>query len=646
MVRDQPEHVPREAHSPLSLTGILSLAVWFGLTAGLGEVLLRGLLKFGFGQLLRTPLQFVWMAPAANIVLFTIVGTALLAASRMYCPLRSLRAILIVFSFLTLLAWTLLIPRLSPWAALLLSAGVALQLSSRVQRWTGAGSVMGMAAAVLLLALGVNGAIVLRERAALADLPEGRTDAPNVLFILWDTARSKSLSLYGHVQRTTPNLEQLANRGVTFAKAISTSPWTLPAHASMFTGRLPHETSAAWYSPLDDTHPTLAERLRDEGWVTGAFAANVLYVDWEHGLARGFTRFEDYRVTPGQIIVASSLGGRILRGGGGWTPGLLRNLLGHHNHFIGRKSADQVNSSFLSWLDERDGERPFFAFLNYFDAHLPYDPPAPFDTMFGPARRKTTFVERLERQIERRNSWNMSDEDLAAEVLAYEASIAYLDDRLGVLLESLDRRDRLDNTLIIVTSDHGEEFGEHGMFEHGSNLYFEQTHVPLVISLPGAVPEGLVIDEPVSIRDLAATVHDIVGADPASPFPGAPLARFWIGTSQTDTLPVFSELVPGRHPDDRMVSVLAEGFQYIRNPDDTIELYDIVRDWSEQNDLAGSTDATRVIASVRRAAETFTACTAFGCCCTLPPGLFPPAARTGPDSTASDHDPVPPAIRE
>lgn len=611
--------------SRTSVKEILGLALWFGLATGLGEVAIRGVQKFGLGQLLRTPIQFVWMAPVANVVLFAGAALVVWLASLFLPRLRTARFVALLLSFLMFLAWLLLIP-LNIWAILLLSAGLAWRLSPPLSGWSALrrpfrGAALG-AAIVLLLAVGLNAALYANERAERARLGEARSGVPNVLLIIWDTVRAESLSLYGRNLPTTPNLERLAARGVSFAKAISTSPWTLPAHASLFTGRLPHETSAAWYTPLDDTHMTLAERLGTDGWATAGFAANDLYVDWEHGLARGFVHFEDYRITPGQVMLASSLGERILTGGGGWTPGLLRTLLGHHHKYIGRKWADQVNSALLDWLDAKEPDRPFFAFLNYFDAHLPYDPPAPFATMFGPPRRTTTFPERLRNVWEGRGKWDLSDEDLAAEVRAYEASVAYLDDRLGRLLDSLSERGLLENTLVVVTSDHGEEFGEHGSFEHGGNLYFEQTHVPLVFSWPGRLPEGIVIDTPVSIRDVPATIDRLARDEARRTFPGSSLTRFWEASGSPRASPVVAELVPGHEADQRMTSVIAAGFQYIADIDGAIELYDMKEDWSELNDLASTPGADTIVERVRMSAESFTSCDSSGCCCTLPPGLF------------------------
>ncbi|MCI0434908.1 MAG: sulfatase [Gemmatimonadetes bacterium] len=603
---------------------LLLVAGWAGLFTGLGEVALHAGKKYVLGDVLRISEQFVWMAPVADFVLFLLAAVLLLAAGLLWPRLRGARPVLFVFTFLCLLAWVLLPWRISAWAGLLLSAGIAWQLSGVLARRIGpiATRVRRIApvlvTTVVILAGVVNGARVLDERRALAALPDAAGGGPNVLLIIWDTVRAASLSLHGHDRGTSPNLERLAARGVTFEMAIAPTSWTLPSHASMFTGRLPHQMSAAWYRPLDATHATVAEALAGLGYRTGGFAANTLYVDWEHGLARGFTRFESYRITPGQIMVSSSLGARLLRGQGGWTVSVFRRLLGQRHRYIGRKSAEQVNADFLEWLDGQPADRPFFAFLNLFDAHLPYAPPAPYDTLFEPGRPRTTFSDRVRHEFERQNFWDMPAAELAAEIAAYEGGIAYLDAQLAVLLDALERRGVLDNTLVIVTSDHGEEFGEHGDYEHGTNLYLEQTHVPLVVFLPGVVPEGVRVTEPVSLRDIAATILDFTGRLAPS-FPGVTLASYWDGAGQPGGGPVVSELAPGRNPDRRMRSLFADGFHYIRNIDGSVELYDFRSDPAESTDLGAQGEYSGVLGRLGPALDAVSICDAFGCCCDSPP---------------------------
>src|SRR5262249_1413595 len=135
-------------------------------------------------------------------------------------------------------------------------------------------------------------------RSSLGRRPAPPRGAKNVLLIVLDTVRAQSLSLYGYSRDTTPNLRRIAARGVRFDQALSTAPWTAPSHASMFTGRWPHELSIGWSRPLDATHPTLAEFLSARGYKTAGFVANTTYCSYETGLDRGFARYDDYDVTP------------------------------------------------------------------------------------------------------------------------------------------------------------------------------------------------------------------------------------------------------------------------------------------------------------------------------------------------------------
>ena len=142
---------------------------------------------------------------------------------------------------------------------------------------------------------------------------------------------------------------------------MATAPWTLPSHAGMFTGRWPHELSADWFHALDSTHPTLAETLRARGYNTAGFVANTLYCGSETGLSRGFNHYEDYSISPGELLLSSSLGRTIA------NNSRLRQLTGYHN-IVNAKDAATVNADFLDWVSRN--QRPFFAFLNYFDAHI------------------------------------------------------------------------------------------------------------------------------------------------------------------------------------------------------------------------------------------------------------------------------------
>ncbi len=445
------------------------------------------------------------------------------------------------------------------------------------------------------------------EHRAVSALPPAPASAQNVLLIVWDTVRASNLSLQGYSRPTTPNLERLAGRGVRFDLAFSTSSWTLPSHASLFTGRWPHELGVDWKSPLRDDVPTLAESLASHGYETAGFAANLDYCSRETGLARGFTHYEDFPidvydaftryVALGHRIEISSwalvLDRLLEKGFGRWFDLVPRSM--EHT-----KNAAALDEAFLGWLTRRrDNRRPFFAFLNYNDAHSPYEVPDRSTPGFGlqPASssdRRTLL------------QWNALDKsrlaysDVRMAVDVYDDCISYLDRRLGMLLQELSRRGVLDNTVVIVTSDHGEHLGDHLLFFHGCSLYRQLVQVPLVIVDNKSVPSGRVVAEPVSLCDLPATVIDLLGLGRDSPFPGQSLTRFWRRPSQVVVSPANPLLMEtgkpelltnqGREPAAKgpMKSLIARGMHYIRSADGFEELYMLNADPEERINMAGA----------------------------------------------------------
>lgn len=313
----------------------------------------------------------------------------------------------------------------------------------------------------------------MAEDLALSKKRPAFLSAPNVLLIVLDTVLAASLSLYGYERTSSPHLEQFARTGVRFDHALSTAPWTLPSLASMFTGHYPHELSADWERPLDASKPTLAEVLRSRGYRTAGFVANSLYCSRSSGLNRGFSYYEDFTLSPGQLVASSSLGRMIAN-----NPNT-RRIIGYPD-VLGRKRASGLNANFLNWLSSWDRARPFFVFLNYFDAHSPYLPPEPFDELFGPKKPR--------RNPNLAAEWQWTSEDVQAERDAYDRSIAYIDYHLGVLFDELEARGALENTLTIIASDHGEGFGKHRVMGHGNSIYLSSIHVPLLISCPRACP--------------------------------------------------------------------------------------------------------------------------------------------------------------
>jgi arylsulfatase A-like enzyme len=479
----------------------------------------------------------------------------------------------------------------------------------------------------LVLAAGILGGAWLRERrAAGRPLPPG--DAPNILLITLDTVRADHLSLYGYERPTSPTLEWLAQRSIRFEEAHATAPWTLPSHASMFTGRWPHELGVNWDRPLDGSFPTLAEYLGSRGYATAGFVANTISCSYDRGLDRGFTHFEDYvleQLMPLRtawlidqglqaIYEVGTLVGRTFDIGP-FRPSKESWL---SSYFVAwkRKDAGTINRAFLDWLARRrQPGRPFFAFLNYYDAHTPYVLPLGARYAFGlKPRRPVDFLFLIE-------YWEQVDKlklPPAFRMLArdsYDNCVAYLDRRLAELFAELQRRGELDRTLVIVTSDHGEAFGEHDLFEHGVSLYRPEIHVPLLVMLPGLNRSSGLVRETVSLRDLPATIVDLADFKAGSPFPGASLASLWRdsppGSGPTPMPEAIFELPSpdpldqnqGRSPARRGALVAwAEGpFVYIRNEGDgSEELFNQREDPAERRNLAGEQAMQPILERCRR----------------------------------------------
>jgi arylsulfatase A-like enzyme len=590
----------------------LLLAVWFGLLTGFGEVSLLSIKKFLLHQHIRFGPHIAWMTPLADLLLFSVIGLIIFGIAWRWPRRVSLRGATLVFAFFGFLSLLLMYVPMHMLARVLLALGLGVQAArltaahavgfDRLVRRTAG----WMLALVLALAVGIHGLQWNSEQRALSKLPPASPGAPNVLLIVMDTVRARSLSLHGYDRATTPNLERLAGKGVVFDMALASAPWTLTSHSSMFTGRLPHELSAGWTTPLDATYPTLAEVLSAHGYRTAGFVANTYYCGYEFGLDRGFLHYEDYVVSPEEFVVSSSLGREIA------FNARVRQRLGFYD-VLTQKDAAKVNGDFLSWLSSRN-DRPFFAFLNYFDAHEPYQSPEPFDSGFGmKAMRKNYLINHETRRGLRKDWQQMSPQEVQSELDAYDNAIAYIDHNLGQLFDELGKRGVLDNTLVIITSDHGEQFGEQSgerrLFVHGNSLYLSLLHVPLLVVYPSQAPSGVRVAKPVSLRDLPATVLDLIGIEER--FPGNSLARYWDESAATGgSNEVISEINRASWGEEwypavkgDMKSLVKDRYHYIRNGDGSEELYDFEKDPLERDDLAGYEQGDRILGQLRSRLE-------------------------------------------
>lgn len=587
------------------IPGPLVLASWFGLATGFAEAAILTVRTVFLNQILNTTPDAVWMAPVANALLFLVLGSGVWLGTRCFGKPLTWQVPFGVFAFLGFTTVLLGFQRLHVGAALLLAAGLAVQGTRFASRRfdgtcrTVRRTLLPLVGLVAIVALGLYAWRLVSERRAISLLPDSRAAAPNVLLLILDTVRAQNLSLHGYSRQTTPYLEEYSKEGVKFDAAIASSSWTLPSHGTMFTGRWSYEMSAGWRTPLDDEYPTLAEVLQQHGYQTAGFVANLIYGQAEFGLDRGFLHYEDYSTSIGESVLSTSVLRRASH-----SP-LVRRLIGHYD-VLGRKSAADINSDFLRWLD-RSSDRPFFAFLNYMDAHEPYLPPSPFDTLFGPIDEgRYAFFRFWQHEGSRINKNRMSPQEIQSEVNAYDGALAFLDEQIERLIGALRQRGVLQNTLVIVTSDHGEHFGEHGVFAHGTHVYMMTQHVPLIMVFPGHAPAGKAVTDPVSLRDLPATIMSLIGSREASTFPGTSLTRFWHTPDDSTLLPepILAEVresqEKGRPPPKYTRSLVSGPFQFIRSADGREELYDLRRSDRTAVDPSTSQELQELLMAFRR----------------------------------------------
>jgi len=566
--------------------GGLAIAAWFALAAGLVEAALTYVpivdLFLRHQNAWMGP-DRIWMPAVANLVWFLVPAALVLLVGR-FLPDRVRDALIMgVPAFLAPLSLLVIYSRLHQAAAALLALGVAVQFVRVVQpRREGLErlvrrTLLPLAVVVVaLIAWRVVGTPI-RERRAIANLPAAAAERPNVLLIILDTVRGFSLSLYGHPSPTTPALTAWATGGAVFERAIAPAPWTLPSHASMFTGRYPSELSADFRAPLDDTYPTLAEVLQRSGYATGGFVANLLYTHRATGIDRGFLHYEDFPRSVAQITTHSALGRVFVQ--------RVRNPLQAWRgdfEWFGRKQADEVTGGFLEWQENLPAGRPFFAFLNYFEAHYPYLPPEPWYSQFA----DTTLPKYNPLLVGHPLAPKPTPEMIRSSELSYEATIAQLDAEVARLIDTLRARGQAERTMIIVTSDHGEQFGEHGLLQHGNSMYRQLLQVPLVIVLPGKVPAETRVSAPVTLTDLPATILDLAGLDAAHALPGRSLRATW--DSSVAAIPptrIYSEI---RRPSRWIQSMVADGHHLTRNSKGETQLFDFENDPLEERDLIGN----------------------------------------------------------
>jgi len=398
--------------------------------------------------------------------------------------------------------------------------------------------------------------------------PEGSI---NVLLVVLDTTRADALPAYGSKQAYTPTLDRLGSEGVVFANARTVSAWTLPSHASLFTGLYPSRHGAHWESPgLLVGQETLAELLA-ETHDTGGFCENP-HIVTAKGFSQGFSRYEE-----------------TWRRRESWdVPPITLEL-------------------FQEWLGERDRSRPFFAFVNLMTPHLPYRPPERHQNRFMPDDLPEETIQRL-RGVEQQHAWaytmgdlQFTDADLDNLRSLYAAEVAFADERVAQAIDAVRAQGELERTLVVVVGDHGENIGDHGLMEHQFCLYESLLRVPMIFRLPEVFEGGLVREAPVQLVDVFPSVLDAAGvprerwpaldgysllkADPPADRPT--IAEYM---RPGDPLRNMTRLNPSFDPsryDRRLRSIQMGNSKLIVSDRDEVELYDLGTDPGETRDLAG-----------------------------------------------------------
>jgi arylsulfatase A-like enzyme len=407
---------------------------------------------------------------------------------------------------------------------------------------------------------------------------------------------------------TTPNLDRFSREGVVFKNAYAANSWTLPSHASIFTGLYPSKHGADhtsdslhgeagqkqeyldWYkllsrnfTKLSKEHQALAEILSAGGYRTAGIIGGI-FCNSIFGLSRGFDYYDDevpsFNI---KFFLVYQVIDRVFS---------LNDFFTQYG-YLGKRIAADLNNSAFKWL-EKNHEHPFFLFINYMDAHTPYLPPSQYERYFGKdsknfivshyGKDNPSFITAETNLIQTvlYGSHQLTPEEREHIVNLYDGGIHFIDYSLGTLFDKLKNLKVYDNTMIIITSDHGEAFGEHNHMEHGRTLYEEVLRVPLIIKYPSAYHQRGVVEKRVSLVDLMPTILSFLGSPVPAGIDGEVL--------ENSNHPVIAELMMGiaKKRDNRVRDLRAiyQGQEkYIWASNGSNELYNLKKDPQEEENL-------------------------------------------------------------
>ena len=378
---------------------------------------------------------------------------------------------------------------------------------------------------------------------AFIRLSGGRKVQPdNIVIISIDTCRADRLSCYGYTPKTTPNIDEIAKKGILFENVISPVPTTLPAHSSMLTGTIPpyHGVHDNVGDILGDSSITLAEVLKQNGFATAAFVSTFV-LDSKFGMKQGFDVYDD-------------------------DFSQARNAIG-----MLERIGEETNAQALDWLDKHQKEE-FFLFLHYYDPHHPYQPPEQFES-----KMRTAFKDaKLDLNEEQKEHLDM--------VIRYAAEISYVDYCIGQVIEKLKSLDLYDSALVIITADHGESLYEHKEKTHAYYTYQSTIAVPLIFKLPGG-PQGLRIKDNAGLVDIVPTVCSLLDITPPPVLHGKDLSpQFSAKNAPSPERTFYAEsFLPTQYQCNPLLAVVNDRYKYIHTT--VPEFYDLDHDPGELNNV-------------------------------------------------------------
>lgn len=390
--------------------------------------------------------------------------------------------------------------------------------------------------------------------------PSFSGERPNIVLISVDSLRADHLGCYGYPRSTSPEIDGLAAEGALFEVATSSSSWTLPAHAALFTG-LPDSAHGVdrGSRTLAPERRTLAEALQAAGYRTAGVWSGPL-LDPRFGFGQGFDAYAGHSTTDEDWDRAVTASHQIVTG-----PGILEKV---------------------DTLLAPRTEGPFFLFVHLWDVHYDYIPPAPYDSMFDPHYSGEVDGRDLVDYL-KLGLGDLSRRDLEHLVALYDGEIAWTDQQIGQILRKLEALGVAEDTVVIVTSDHGEELFDHGSFGHKRKLFDESIRIPLVVRYPGRIPAGKRIGQPVRIVDVAPTIVELAGAEPLPDVMGRSLVPLVGGRSVPRPPLAVSELVENPETGESLLAVRAPHWKILLRPSSgsIIGLWNLEEDPREQTNV-------------------------------------------------------------